>query len=139
MPDLTPYLSILVMALVILAALILGVLIYKLFNQRVRGRRGQRLGISEYHELDKTRRLVIVRRDDVEHLILIGGNQEFTIESNIQTGLMARQQPPMMMQPPEEVQMPNPMRPAPRPAVFGERGSPLRPLGQSTYQNDEQN
>ena len=91
MPDLTPYLSILVMALVILAALILGVLIYKLFNQRVRGRRGQRLGISEYHELDKTRRLVIVRRDDVEHLILIGGNQEFTIESNIQTGLMARQ------------------------------------------------
>ena len=128
MPDLTPYLSILVMALVILAALILGVLIYKLFNQRVRGRRGQRLGISEYHELDKTRRLVIVRRDDVEHLILIGGNQEFTIESNIQTGLMARQQPPMMMQPPEEVQMPNPMRPAPRPAVFGERGSPLRPL-----------
>ncbi len=135
MPDLTPYLGMLVMALIIIAALILGVIIYKLFNQRVRGRRGQRLGISEYHELDKTRRLVIVRRDDVEHLILIGGNQEFTIESNIQTGLMARQQPPMMQ---GSEQMPIPMRQAPRPAVFGERVSPLRPLNQSPYQNDDE-
>ena len=135
MPDLTPYLGMLVMALIIIAALILGVIIYKLFNQRVRGRRGQRLGISEYHELDKTHRLVIVRRDDVEHLILIGGNQEFTIESNIQTGLMARQQPPMMQ--PQE-QMPTPMRQAPRPPVFGERVSPLRPVGPTQYHNEDE-
>ena len=135
MPDLTPYLPILVMALIIVAALILAVIIYKLFTQRVRGRRGQRLGISEYHELDKVRRLVIVRRDDVEHLILIGGNQEFTIESNIQTGLMARQQPPMMQAP---EQMPIPIRSSPRPAVFGDRISPLRPISQSPYRDEDE-
>lgn len=135
MPDLTPYLGILVMALIIIAALILGVIIYKLINQRVRGRRGQRLGISEYHELDKTRRLVIVRRDDVEHLILIGGNQEFTIESNIQTGLMTRQQPPLMQEP---EQIPSHIRQAPRPAVFGDRVTPMRPLGQPNYRNEDE-
>ena len=47
------------------------------------GRKGQRLGISEYHEIDKTRRLVLVRRDETEHLILIGGAQDLVVESGI--------------------------------------------------------
>ena len=47
------------------------------------GRKGQRLGISEYHEIDKTRRLVLVRRDETEHLVLIGGGQDLVIESGI--------------------------------------------------------
>ena len=57
---------------------------WRAFSPRVSGgRRGQRLGVSEYYEVDKDRRLVIVRRDGVEHLILIGGPQDIVIESNI--------------------------------------------------------
>jgi hypothetical protein len=37
------------------------------------GCKGQRLGIREYHETDKTRRLVLVRRDETEHLIRSAG------------------------------------------------------------------
>jgi Flagellar biosynthesis protein, FliO len=133
MPDLTPYLGILVSALIAIAVLILGIIIYKLFNSRVRGRRGSRLGISEYHELDKTRRLVLVRRDDIEHLILIGGNQEFVIESGIETGLNSRPQVTSQMLGVEPI----PMRPPPRPAVFGDRVSPLRPIAPSMHRNDE--
>ena len=85
--ELQPYLPILVIAMMVLIAITIFILIYKLFNQRVRGRKGQRLGITEFHEIDKTRRIVLVRRDDVEHLIMIGGNQDIVIESNIETGL----------------------------------------------------
>jgi Flagellar biosynthesis protein, FliO len=130
MPDLTPYYPYMILALIVLAILILGTIIYRLFNQRVRGRRGARLGISEYHELDKTRRLVLVRRDDIEHLILIGGNQEFVIESGIETGLNSR---PQMT-----VNDPIPMRAPPRPAVFGDRVSPLRPVTPSMNRNDDE-
>lgn len=132
--DLTPYYSYMITILIVLAALILSTLIYKLFNQRVRGRRGARLGISEYHELDKTRRLVLVRRDDIEHLILIGGNQEFVIESNIESGLRDRGSVASQMMVNEPIQM----RPPPRPAVFGDRISPLRPVTTRTKQNDEE-
>jgi flagellar biogenesis protein FliO len=64
--ELQPYLPMLVIAMIVLIAIIILILIYKLFNQRVRGRKGQRLGITEFHEIDKTRRIVLVRRDDVD-------------------------------------------------------------------------
>ena len=64
MPDLQPYLPALVISLIVILAIIAAILIFKLFNQRVRGRRGQRLGITEFHEIDKMRRLILVRRDE---------------------------------------------------------------------------
>ncbi|ENN93672.1 hypothetical protein [Bartonella bovis] len=42
-----------------------------------------RLIISDIIAIDRTRRLVLIRRDDVEHLILIGGATDTVIESNI--------------------------------------------------------
>ena len=85
MDFLTPYLNMAYVAPVAigLAILIVGILIYKALSGPVMGRKGQRLGISEYHEIDKTRRLVLVRRDETEHLILIGGAQDVVIESGI--------------------------------------------------------
>lgn len=74
------------------------------------GRRGQRLAISEYYEVDKERRLVLVKRDDVEHLILIGGAQDIVIEQGI--GAAAQPQPGMA-------------RPAPRAPAYAERKAPL--------------
>jgi Flagellar biosynthesis protein, FliO len=122
MPDLQQYTGILLLGLAALAVIIIALLIFKTFNQRVRGRRGQRLGITEYHEIDKTRRLVLVRRDDMEHLVLIGGHQDLVIESGIEHGLMSET--------PRAPQLndPIPIRSAPRPAVFGDRRPPLRPV-----------
>lgn len=71
-------------AAAVLLVLFVVIGVWRAFSPRVSGgRRGQRLGISEYYEIDKDRRLVIVRRDGVEHLILIGGPQDIVIEQNI--------------------------------------------------------
>ncbi len=70
-------------AVIAVMALLIGMMVWRSISPRVRGRRGQRLGISEYHELDKMRRLVLVRRDNVEHLVLIGGPQDVVIETGI--------------------------------------------------------
>jgi hypothetical protein len=72
-------------ALVFVLALI-GVLFFVI--QRIgggggRGRRGSRLGVVEAAVVDKRRRLVLVRRDSVEHLIMIGGPQDVVVESRI--------------------------------------------------------
>ena len=43
----------------------------------------RRLDVVEHHSLDGRRRLVLVRRDDVEHLILTGGPVDVVIETGI--------------------------------------------------------
>ena len=49
-----------------------------------RGRNGKsRIAIVEATSIDARRRLVLVRRDDTEHLILIGANSEVVVERNI--------------------------------------------------------
>jgi|APTNR8051073442_1049403.scaffolds.fasta_scaffold14286_3 flagellar protein FliO/FliZ len=49
------------------------------------GGRSRRLGVIETLALDGRRRLVLVRRDNVEHLLVIGSSGETVIESNIGT------------------------------------------------------
>jgi flagellar biogenesis protein FliO len=127
MAELQSYYNVILIGLAILAAVIVAIVVIKMMSHRVRGRRGQRLGISEYHELDKTRRLVLVRRDNMEHLVLIGGHQDLVIESNIETDHASEApQVPQM-----QVNEPIPMRAPPRPAVFGDRRPPLRPVMRS--------
>ena len=108
----TRNLEVFIAAAGVLAGLIIAMMVFGAFSRRMRGRRGQRLGISEYHELDQTRRLVLIRRDETEHLILIGGVQDMVIETGI--GIPAQE---------THVPMPVPLdvrelRP-PRPPVFG--------------------
>lgn len=43
----------------------------------------RRLSVQEVRPLDGHRRLVIVRRDDVEHLLLIGGGNDVVVETGI--------------------------------------------------------
>jgi len=155
---LTPYLSYLIAALVILAVVILAILVIKAVGGRVRGRRGSRLGVSEYHEVDKTRRLVLVRRDGVEHLLMIGGERDLVIETGI-AGYAAIGSDPSMARRPsrpepatrsghEEASADSvaPLRAAPRPAVFGDRLPSLRTtergeprLAGRKFENDETN
>lgn len=49
-----------------------------------RGGRPQRLAVTDAFSLDRDgRRLVIIRRDNIEHLLLIGGPNDVLVESNI--------------------------------------------------------
>lgn len=52
-------------------------------------KRGRRLAVVEVAPVDARRRLVLVRRDGVEHLLLLGATQDLVIE----TGLGARDVP----------------------------------------------
>ena len=45
--------------------------------------RQPRLGIVDAYDLDRQRQLVLVRRDNVEHLIMIGGPTDVVVESSI--------------------------------------------------------
>ncbi|MGE3874986.1 MAG: hypothetical protein AB7F74_18700 [Parvibaculaceae bacterium] len=144
MEVLTAYWSYIIGALIVLAVLILLFLVLRSLGGRVRGGKGARLGISEYHEIDKDRRLVLVRRDDYEHLVLIGGAQDLVIETGIPIGFdrdyddtfVGRPVHNEPVEPREprrgaprserEEHAPIPLRAAPRPPVFGEKRPVLR-------------
>lgn len=46
-------------------------------------RRGRRLGVVEVTAVDARRRLVLVRRDGREHLLMIGGTTDLVVERDI--------------------------------------------------------
>jgi hypothetical protein len=87
-------LSYLVAVIVILGLLALfAVIVRRVAGQGLRtdGSRGRgpRLGVVDTYALDRTRQLLIIRRDDVEHLLMIGGTNDVLIESNIVRALPA--------------------------------------------------
>jgi flagellar protein FliO/FliZ len=55
-------------------------------------RSGKRLSIVEARNLDMRRRLVLIRRDDVEHLLVLGQDGDLVVERGITspTGTTAR-------------------------------------------------
>lgn len=69
--------------------LVLGLIgIFAFITRKFGGRRfgpkgGRRLSIQEMAPIDQRRRLILVKRDEVEHLILIGGTNDLVIESGI--------------------------------------------------------
>ncbi len=77
--------------ILLFAAIILGVLLLIWLTRRllggtfINGGRGRhlRLAVIDATPVDSRRRLVLVRRDDVEHLILIGGPTDLVVEQNI--------------------------------------------------------
>ncbi len=86
------------LALVFVVGLIglLAVLIRRFGNgaQFLTTRKGRdrRLGIVETLPIDTRRRLVLLRRDDKEHLVLFGAADELLIESDISAERPAHQQ-----------------------------------------------
>jgi flagellar protein FliO/FliZ len=79
----------------LIAVLLLILVLRRLFGTNFnmsgsgdRRNRPPRLGVTDFFNLDRQgRRLVIVRRDNVEHLVLIGGPNDLLIEQNIIRGL----------------------------------------------------
>jgi flagellar protein FliO/FliZ len=49
-------------------------------------RRDARLEVLEFRNVDAKRRLVLVRRDDVEHLLLLGPASDTVVETGIRGG-----------------------------------------------------
>jgi flagellar protein FliO/FliZ len=127
-------------AAVLVIVLLTGLILARSRGGGIRTRYGQRLGVAEYHDIDKLRRLILVKRDGVEHLLLIGPNQDLVIESGISAGankLALDDEAPLLRRSPQRLEPavensergePPPMRPrmAPRPAVFGDRAPNLR-------------
>lgn len=74
-----------VVALVVVIALIgMAALLARRFGAAgglALNRRSRRLGLVEALPLDGKRRLVLVRRDGVEHLLLLGGGADLLVES----------------------------------------------------------
>nr|WP_210277536.1 hypothetical protein [Microvirga lupini] len=70
---------------------LLGLVLRKVWGGRLimpgsdRGGRSRqpRLGIVDVYDLDRQRQLLLLRRDNVEHLLLIGGPNDVVIETNI--------------------------------------------------------
>jgi flagellar biogenesis protein FliO len=99
------------------------------------GRNAQpRLAVLDAAPVDSHRRLVLVRRDDVEHLLLIGGNTDIVVESNIRpfgsplrAGRDAEpaQQRPMPAEPQPYPAQRQVQPPPPRPSASVQ---PLRPV-----------
>ena len=163
---LEPYMNWIYLGCVILAVFIFAWLMIRALGGRVRAKRGSRLGISEYYEVDKSRFLVLVRRDDVEHLVLVGGSQDVVIEAGISTkpsrqgaaagskrsrnlaadaidGIPAApparpvtETPPLGTADPAGNVRPMGSRPAPRPAVFAEPAPADRPLNLRAVEHD---
>ena len=75
---------------IVILLLVLLLIIRALFSRRVRpagGRARQpRLGVVDAFDIDRQRQLVLVRRDNVEHLIMIGGPNDVVVESAIVRG-----------------------------------------------------
>src|ERR687897_1027827 len=77
--------------------------------------RQPRLGIVDVYDLDRQRQLILLRRDNVEHLLLIGGPNDLMIETNIVRVPGMRVQGPPELQPeriePERIAEAAPARP----------------------------
>src|SRR2546423_5356217 len=81
-----------------------------------RGRQ-PRLGVIDAAVVDGRRRLVLIRRDNVEHLLMIGGPSDIVVEPNIVRA------------------MPNRDQMAPRPAV-GEQPPRIAPLPDAAWSEE---
>jgi flagellar protein FliO/FliZ len=72
---------------VVLAFILTGAWVFRRFSagrpNRGSGRKPQRVGLVDVVRVDEARLLVLVRRDNVEHLLLIGGPTDIIVEADI--------------------------------------------------------
>ncbi len=107
-----------VLVLIVLAVWLLK-LLYGATGNVARGR-NRRLSVIDSLAIDQKRQLLIVRRDNVEHLVLIGGPQDVVIETGIavdETALASRRPVPMLGRKPVQPAAPAPKAVAPEPVV----------------------
>jgi flagellar protein FliO/FliZ len=76
------------------------------------GTRGRqpRLAVVDYASVDARRRLLLIRRDNVEHLVMIGGPTDVVVESNIVRASPAQRDMPTSPRAPALAESPPPSR-----------------------------
>lgn len=122
----------------VLVLIVLGVWILKMvFNAsgNVARARTRRIAVIDNAPVDQRRQLLLVRRDNVEHLILIGGAQDLVVETGIPVTPPQPVRPARRPVPQSGVHPEPPLRNArPRAAVarddemdFGADGNPASP------------
>jgi flagellar protein FliO/FliZ len=114
------YLTMIVALAIVLALIVLAVWLLKLLGQTTRslGRgRQKRLAIIDSISIDQKRQAVIVRRDEVEHLIVIGGPNDLVIESGFEA-------PPVPVAPARPARRMIPVPPVAAPEVREESSTP---------------
>jgi flagellar protein FliO/FliZ len=86
--------------------------------------RQPRLGIVDIYELDRQRQLILLRRDNIEHLLLVGGPNDVVVERNIVRAGTARVSAELADRSEPEADAPLPLpagtEPAPLPPPFPE-------------------
>jgi flagellar protein FliO/FliZ len=87
-----------------------------------RGRQ-PRLAVIDAATVDGRRRLVLIRRDNIEHLLMIGGPTDLVVEPNIVRAMGREIREPARVGPAEA---------GTRHAPAGENGWPLQPVGEPT-------
>src|SRR3954468_13952778 len=121
----SPLVNYLIAFVVIFAVLALAALAIRRFtgdrlamNRQDRNRARQpRLGIVDVYDLDRQRQLILLRRDNVEHLLLIGGPNNVVVETNIVRVAGGPPPPPPRGGAAREGIEPPPDRPADAPAA----------------------
>lgn len=121
---------------IVLVLIVLGVWALKLlFNASANMSRGRnrRLSVIDTTPVDQKRRLVLIRRDNVEHLLLLGGAHDLVVETGIEppvaqeprrrTRVTADDKPGQRPDPSE----PTPQRPTPTPYPPQPRPVPPEP------------
>lgn len=72
--------------LVVVVAIVVGIWGFSRLTRRLRGEDdfgASRIRVADIVPVDDRRRLVLIRRDDVEHLVMIGGPADIVVESGI--------------------------------------------------------
>jgi hypothetical protein len=82
------------------------------------------LAVIDAATVDGRRRLVLIRRDNIEHLLMIGGPTDLVVEPNIVRAVAAREVAR------EPARTGAPAEPAARPSSAVENGWPLQPAGE---------
>src|SRR3954451_17240427 len=142
----SPLVNYLIAFVVIFAVLALAALAIRRFtgdhlamNGQDRNRARQpRLGIVDVYDLARQRQLILLRRDNVEHLLLIGGPNDVVIETNIvrvagarlpvaSSEQFAERSEPALERQPEFPARPQ-IEPAPRPTLESQIAARLNDL-----------
>ncbi|MCU0883779.1 MAG: hypothetical protein MUC44_02355 [Beijerinckiaceae bacterium] len=128
----TPVKAIISLAFVLLLVVIAGLILRRISGGRLKfpgqGARARqpRLGIVDVFEMDRQRQLVLLRRDNVEHLVMIGGPNDLVIEASIVRS--ARAQVPIAAETAELPLSPEPRQPIVAVALPDSAAAPAAPL-----------
>ncbi len=120
---------------VVLGLALLGLLVLRLFRGLMPGlfiagggKRHQRLAVVDATAVDSRRRLVLIRRDDCEHLLLIGGPTDVVVEGSIKAMPSAAEPAAIEAAAPEAIARPQPRPARPEPVHVERPPAQQRPV-----------